>query len=127
MLVITTQHKENYGAHDWNGEGECPQRWKFKGGDEIKITDFPSSIKLSDAFGLASDAFFELSDYFEVEVLGVHFEDDSWLSNFEKSQLEYEGFITFKEPTYTFREMLQKAAPAIAFRKEMEEAMEQLA
>jgi len=23
---------ENYGAHDWDGEGECPQYWKAKGG-----------------------------------------------------------------------------------------------
>lgn len=32
-IFITTQYKENYGAHDWNGEGECPQYWKFKGGE----------------------------------------------------------------------------------------------
>ena len=32
-LVIYTQFRENYGAHDWDGEGECPQRWKYKGGD----------------------------------------------------------------------------------------------
>ena len=32
-LVIQTQYKENYGAHDWDGKGECPQYWKFKGGD----------------------------------------------------------------------------------------------
>lgn len=32
-LVIITQHEENYGAHDWNGEGACPQYWKSKGGD----------------------------------------------------------------------------------------------
>jgi len=31
-LVIQTQYCENYGAHDWSGEGECPQYWKFKGG-----------------------------------------------------------------------------------------------
>tara|TARA_B110000914_G_C15460024_1_gene445368 strand:+ start:482 stop:961 length:480 start_codon:yes stop_codon:yes gene_type:complete len=31
-LVIRTQHEENYGAHNWDGEGECPQRWKFKFG-----------------------------------------------------------------------------------------------
>ena len=24
MLVIDTQYMENYGAHDWDGEGECP-------------------------------------------------------------------------------------------------------
>ena len=38
-LIITTQHKENYGAHDWNGEGECPQYWKFKGGSTYFVTD----------------------------------------------------------------------------------------
>ena len=32
-LVIHTQFKENYGAHTWDGKGECPQYWKFKGGD----------------------------------------------------------------------------------------------
>ena len=31
--IIQTQHMENYGAHDWDGEGECPQRWKPKGGN----------------------------------------------------------------------------------------------
>ena len=30
-LQITTQYDENYGAHDWNGEGQCPQYWKNKG------------------------------------------------------------------------------------------------
>ena len=36
-LVIHTQHEENYGAHDWDGQGECPQRWKFKGGDTYVV------------------------------------------------------------------------------------------
>jgi hypothetical protein len=36
-LVIQTQHKENYGAHDWDGKGECPQYWKFKGGNTFVV------------------------------------------------------------------------------------------
>ena len=36
MLVIDTQYCENYGAHGWDGEGECPQHWKFKGGSHYK-------------------------------------------------------------------------------------------
>ena len=36
-LVINTQYRENYGAHDWDGEGECPQYWKSKGGSEYVI------------------------------------------------------------------------------------------
>ena len=36
-LLIQTQFKENYGAHDWDGQGECPQYWKFKGGDTFVV------------------------------------------------------------------------------------------
>ena len=36
-LVIQTQIKENYGAHDWDGKGECPQYWKFKGGNTYVV------------------------------------------------------------------------------------------
>lgn len=36
-LVIRTQFRENYGAHDWDGKGECPQYWKNKGGDTYVI------------------------------------------------------------------------------------------
>jgi hypothetical protein len=37
IVVISTQFRENYGAHDWNGEGYCPQHWKSKGGDTYFI------------------------------------------------------------------------------------------
>lgn len=33
-LVLVTQIHENYGAHCWDGTGECPQYWKAKGGEE---------------------------------------------------------------------------------------------
>ena len=36
-LVITTQIHENYGAHAWDGEGECPQHWKAKGGENYVV------------------------------------------------------------------------------------------
>tara|TARA_B110000444_G_scaffold22008_3_gene18298 strand:- start:24357 stop:24839 length:483 start_codon:yes stop_codon:yes gene_type:complete len=29
---VFTQINENYGAHDWDGKGECSQYWKSKGG-----------------------------------------------------------------------------------------------
>ena len=37
IVVISTQFRENYGAHDWDGEGYCPQHWKSKGGDTYFI------------------------------------------------------------------------------------------
>jgi hypothetical protein len=30
--LVTTQRWENYAFHDWNGEGECPNSWRAKGG-----------------------------------------------------------------------------------------------
>jgi hypothetical protein len=36
-FVVTTQVRENYGAHNWDGNGECPQYWKFKGGNEYLV------------------------------------------------------------------------------------------
>jgi len=36
-VIINAQYKENYGSHDWNGIGECPQSWKSKGGFQFSI------------------------------------------------------------------------------------------
>ena len=36
-LLITTQVYENYGAHDWDGKGLCPQYWKAKGGSDYVV------------------------------------------------------------------------------------------
>jgi len=36
-IVIFTHVRENYGAHDWDGKGECPQYWKNKFGDEYSV------------------------------------------------------------------------------------------
>jgi hypothetical protein len=48
-LVIRTQYKENYGSHDWNGKGQCPQHWKFKGGDTYVVEGIQEShlVKLN--------------------------------------------------------------------------------
>jgi hypothetical protein len=36
-ILIHTQYQENYGAHDWDGTGICPQQWKNKGGTIFSI------------------------------------------------------------------------------------------
>jgi len=45
-LVINTQSKENYGAHDWDGKGECPQYWKFKGGNTYVVENLSQAAVL---------------------------------------------------------------------------------
>tara|TARA_B110000285_G_scaffold116232_2_gene131700 strand:- start:3031 stop:3345 length:315 start_codon:yes stop_codon:yes gene_type:complete len=36
-VIITSQYQENYGAHDWDGNGDCPQHWKNKGSHLFSI------------------------------------------------------------------------------------------
>lgn len=45
-LAIDTQYMENYGAHAWDGKGECPQYWKYKGG-ETYVIPLPGDFKFS--------------------------------------------------------------------------------
>jgi hypothetical protein len=41
-VVVATQFRENYGAHEWDGTGTCPQYWKNKFGEDYIIQNAPS-------------------------------------------------------------------------------------
>ena len=91
MLVIRTQLMENYGAHDWDGEGQCPQYWKMKGGSEYKVTNVPLNIDYQEVVAMANVE--KNNEYVREYILDWSIEDDSYLSWFEKSQLEYDGEV----------------------------------
>ena len=103
MFVIRTQFMENYGAHDWDGTGECPQHWKMKGGSEYKITGVDPTSDPEDYINLADVE--HSSDYAREYILGYSFEEDNYLSSYETSQLEYEGRIIYPEPQLSWDEM----------------------
>ena len=98
ILVITTQYMENYGAHDWDGEGECPQYWKFKGGSSFKVKNIPNNIDPAEIVDLVRGEIEHDSDYAREYIISYGIEDDSWMSPYEQSQLEYDGAITYPEP-----------------------------
>jgi len=66
--LITTQYRENYGAHDWDGTGECPQYWKNKFGTEYMIKGAPS---IMDAEHFVDRFICEKSDYSDEFVVGA--------------------------------------------------------
>ena len=103
MLVIRTQFMENYGAHDWDGTGECPQYWKMKGGSEYKITDVPLNIDYQEVVSMANVE--KDNEYCREYILDWSMEADDYLSWFEKSQLEYDGEITCAEPIIEYSEL----------------------
>ena len=105
MLVIQTQNQENYGAHDWDGTGACPQYWKFKGGNEFKVTGVPLNIAYDEVVELVRADIEESSEYYRVDIVSWSIESDDYLSWFEKSQLDYEGEITYPEPVIEYSEL----------------------
>lgn len=103
MLVIRTQYMENYGAHDWDGTGQCPQYWKMKGGSEYKITNVPLNIDYQEVVSMANVE--TDNEYCREYILDWSMESDDYLSWFEKSQLDYDGEITSKEPVIEYSEL----------------------
>ena len=103
MLVIRTQFMENYGAHDWDGTGECPQYWKMKGGSEYKVINVPLNIDYQEVVSMANVETDNIGccEY----ILDWSLESDDYLSWFEKSQLEYDGKVTCAEPIIEYSEL----------------------
>jgi hypothetical protein len=98
-LMIQTQIQENYGAHDWDGQGECPQRWKFKGGNDYSYnlgTSVRNSEALAELVYALSQKVEEDSIGYREDVIGWSIEADDFLTDFEKSQLEYDGAIQYR-------------------------------
>ena len=64
-VVVSTQFMENYGSHDWDGTGECPQGWKYKGGRDIVVASRGEAISHSEAESIALAWQGHSSDYSE--------------------------------------------------------------
>ena len=102
QLLITTQTQENYGAHDWDGEGSCPQRWKFKGGMDYRydLAGFRFESEFADKnlrmiVDSLRDQIEEDNPYFRNHIIGWEVVADDYLTEFEQSQLAYEGKIRY--------------------------------
>ncbi len=93
-LLIQTQVMENYGAHDWDGQGSCPQYWKAKGGNDYVV----KNIDPNRASQIATWACGEIeqdNEYFREFAVNWEVVADDYLTEFERSQLEYDGEIYY--------------------------------
>ena len=100
-LVITTQFRENYGAHDWDGKGECPSYWKNKGGSTYVVEDLKEShrVKINmDGIPTLSSLIEYSSNYASETIIGYSVEDDDYnpfeeweTQNILTYQIDYEG------------------------------------
>jgi hypothetical protein len=94
MMVLRTQYRENYGT------AENPF-WKNKGGQEFKVKNIPSDLteeELLEVVDLLLSQIQYENEYQVQYLLNWTLEADDYLSDFEESQLNYDGEILFKEP-----------------------------
>ena len=109
-LLITTQVYENYGAHDWDGKGECPQYWKAKGGNDYVVKNFRGGQgdAATTVMMLLRDQIEQDNPYYRESIVDWEIVANDYLIQFERDQLEYDGSIMFpaKElelaPTFSF-------------------------
>jgi hypothetical protein len=94
-LLITTQVYENYA---WREDGTigtgAEAYWKAKGGNDyvVRNIDVNRARELADA---ATREIEQANDYFTETVIGWEIVGDDYLTEFEQSQLEYEGRIAY--------------------------------
>ena len=93
-LLITTQVYENYGAHDWDGQGECPQYWKAKGGNDYVVKKINVN-KVTETVMAVRSQIEQDNQAFRETIIDWSIVADDALTEFEQSQLAYEGKIRY--------------------------------
>ena len=94
-LLITPQVYENYGAHDWDGVGECPQYWKAKGGNDYVVKKFKDLNKVTETVMALRSQIEQDNQAFRETIINFEVVANDYLTEFEKDQLEYEGSIRY--------------------------------
>ena len=93
-LLITTQVYENYGAHDWDGKNDCPQYWKAKGGSDYVVKKINPNKATETVMGVRGQIEQD-NQAFREHIIDWEIVADDYLTEFEKSQLDYEGTIRY--------------------------------
>ena len=102
-LIIETQHRENYGAHDWDGEGACPQYWKSKGGSTYVFDFDPSKDTAKDLVRAIRPLLEDSNESFEEYLLDWSVQDrdavlwDAWESPYFITRNFYGNFVAERE------------------------------
>jgi len=96
-LLITTQVYENYA---WNQDGSIgtgdAAYWKAKGGSDYVVRNFdPTRYAPGIIVELLRPKVESNNDYVREHILDWSVVEDDYLTEFEQSQLEYDGKITF--------------------------------
>ena len=87
-LLIQTQVFENYGDAD-------KPYWKAKGGNDYVVKNFKKFNKVTESVMALRGEIEQDNDYCREYIINFEVVADDYLTEFERSQLEYEGRITY--------------------------------
>lgn len=108
--LIVTQTLENYGAHDKDGRFSSGNAyWKFKGGDEYIITGLD---RIQDAVAYVAAKCSNNIGYKEFPTSWEEVSAD-YQTEFEKSQMEYEGEIRHPANRINVADELKQRQPRL--------------
>lgn len=108
ILVIETQHYENYAWVDGVLQTGKDAYWKAKGGECIKVTGLTGNEDIDAIVDCVRDKVEERNEGFIVNIIGYGLQQDYWISEFERSQLNYDGVIAFKEPEISWPAIVEE-------------------
>ena len=107
-FCIHTQYRENYGSVE-------EPYWKMKGGDEyiIEVPGFNYDHEMAFKKGqmIVDDLYSKIeykSAMCEEYILGWGFVQDDHITDFERSQLEYDGEIRYPAKRMTYDEIMAR-------------------
>ena len=87
-LLITTQVYENYGSTE-------KPHWKAKGGEDYVVPNFTDFNTVTEVVLSLRDQIESDTDCFRESIICWNVVEDSYLTQFERSQLQYEGRIVY--------------------------------
>jgi len=106
-FCITTQYRENYGTAD-------EPYWKCKGSEDyiIDVPGFNYDHEMAFKKGqMIVDELYSKIEYSETfseeSVIGWGFVPDDFLTEFERSQLEFDGHIQYPAKRMSFDELME--------------------
>jgi hypothetical protein len=87
-LLIQTQVYENYG-------NAAEPYWKAKGGSDYVVKKFKDYNKVTETVMALRSQIEQDNEYYREHIINFEVVADDYLTDFEKSQWEYEGKITY--------------------------------
>ena len=124
-IVIQTQCSENYGAHDWDGQGQCPQHWKMKGGNTYFVDCTLAEAQDGAYWSELSELINQSNDYYGEYIIGQdlidaidfdasnhheHWETPVWLERTPEGEWVAQSVMTYSEYTPAYGILKRKVS-----------------